>query len=565
MIVRQFLSWVRTAPAGERAEATRALARAWLISDLSDDDRAAAEGGLLLQLDDSSPLVRRAMADVFARSASAPPAIVRALSVDQPSVAIPILEHSPLLIDADLVDIVATGSCEVQCAVARRVHVPVSVCAALAEVGSAAAALELIENPGANIAPMSWDRIVERHGHLAAIRESMLALEDLPVVTRLALATKLSNSLARFVVSRSWLNADRAGRAVSDARDRSIVDIAAHARDDDMCSLVAHLRATGQLTPGLILRALLSGNTELFDHALVELSGLPLSRVTALVHDRGGASLPALLTRAGLPESTFPAFRAALEARDEIGFVGTVGGTTRLRRRMVERVLTMCETAPAEVSEPLLILLRRFATESAREEARVFCDELVTEAAAEPTRDEIDEMPVCEPEFYEPEFREEFREPAPSIAFLSGSREENASNQNTRVLQRLREAVKDFRPRFLDRWAFKTQFDEREFDEVEPDDARSCEALLYEAEPYEAEPYEAEPYEIESYGIESYESELCEAGSYAVASYEPERLEPRFDEPASYESASRELSFGEPKDSPRAYREPLLSDLLAAA
>ena len=39
----------------------------------------------------------------------------------------------------------------------------------------------------------------------------------------------------------------------------------------------------------------------------------------------------------------------------------------------------------------LLILLRRFATESAREEARVFCDELVTEAAAEPTRDEIDE------------------------------------------------------------------------------------------------------------------------------------------------------------------------------
>ena len=111
---------------------------------LSNDDRAAAEGGLLFQLDNSSPLVRRAMADVFARSASAPPAIVRALSVDQPSVAIPILEHSPLLIDADLVDIVATGSCEVQCAVARRVQLPVS-CAALAEVGSAAAALELIE------------------------------------------------------------------------------------------------------------------------------------------------------------------------------------------------------------------------------------------------------------------------------------------------------------------------------------------------------------------------------------------------------------------------------------
>jgi len=44
MIVRQFISWIRTAPpAGARAEATRSLARAWLISDLSDDDRIAAE------------------------------------------------------------------------------------------------------------------------------------------------------------------------------------------------------------------------------------------------------------------------------------------------------------------------------------------------------------------------------------------------------------------------------------------------------------------------------------------------------------------------------------------
>jgi hypothetical protein len=115
----------------------------------------------------------------------------------------------------------------------------------------------------------------------------------------------------------------------------------------------------------------------------VELSGLPQGRVSALVYDGGGASLNALLTRAGLPESTFPAFRAALEARDQIGFVGTVGGATRLRRRMVERVLTMCET-DAVSSEPLLILLRRFATESAREEARVFCDELAIEAAVAP-------------------------------------------------------------------------------------------------------------------------------------------------------------------------------------
>src|ERR1700730_12802331 len=288
MIVRQFISWIRTAPAGERAEATRSLARAWLISDLTEDDRSAAEGALLMLLDDASPLVRQAMAEVFARSADAPAAIVQALSVDQAAVALAVLEHSPLLIDADLVDIIATGNSEMQCAIARRMNLPAAVCAAIAEVGTPAAALELIENPYAELAPFSWDRIVERHGHLAAIRESMLVLEDLPAATRAALVAKLSETLAQFVVARNWLSADRAGRIASEARDRSNMNIAARSRGGGVRRLVRRLRATGQLTVGLILRALLSGNLELFDQALVELSGLPPGRVSALVYDGGG-------------------------------------------------------------------------------------------------------------------------------------------------------------------------------------------------------------------------------------------------------------------------------------
>src|SRR5437764_1910678 len=388
MIVRQFINWLKPAPAGGRAEATRSLAGALLISDLSTDDRAAAEGALLMLLDDPSPLVRLAMAEVFARSADAPAAIVQALSLDQPSVARPVLEHSPLLIDADLVDIVATGNCETQCAIARRIRLPASVCAAIAEVGTAAASLELIVNAYAELAAFSWDRIVERHGHLAAIRESMLVLEDLPSATRMALVAKLSDTLAQFVVARNWLSPDRAGRMASEARERSTVNIAARSGGEDMQGLVQHLRATGQLTAGLILRALLSGNLELFDSALAELSGLPQARVSALLHDRGGASVQALLIRAGLPESTFAAFKMALEVSHEMGYVDTVGGAVRLRRRMVERVLTHCET-DRKAAEPLLILLRRFATESAREEARVFCDELLAEEAVAPIGNDL--------------------------------------------------------------------------------------------------------------------------------------------------------------------------------
>ena len=285
---------------------------------------------------------------------------MQALSLDQPSVALPVLEHSPLLIDADLVDIIATGNGEMQCAIARRINLPASVCAAIAEVGTAAAALELIENPYAELAPFSWDRIVERHGHLAAIRESMLVLEDLPAATRLALVAKLSDTLAQFVVARNWLSADRAGRIASEARDRSTVNIAARSRGDDMRGLVRHLRATGQThcrtDPA---RAIVGQSLSCSITRWSELSGLPQARVSALLHDRGGASLQALLTRAGLPESTFAAFRWRSKSAMKPAS-SAPSAAPPLRRRMVERVLTHCET-DCEAAEPLLILLRRFA------------------------------------------------------------------------------------------------------------------------------------------------------------------------------------------------------------
>src|SRR5882757_1589027 len=146
MIVRQFLQWVRAARPGERAEATSALARAYLYSDLSPDDRAVAEGAMIMLLDDPSPLVRRALAEALAGSAKAPRAVIHALAGDQPDIASIVLEHSPCLIDADLVEIIAANEPVAQSAVARRMFVPCPVAAALAEVGSAESCLLLLEN-----------------------------------------------------------------------------------------------------------------------------------------------------------------------------------------------------------------------------------------------------------------------------------------------------------------------------------------------------------------------------------------------------------------------------------
>ena len=377
-IIREFLQWLESAPANERAEAASALARAFLCSDLTADELAPAEGLMLKLLDDPSPLVRRALADALAASAAAPPAVIVALAGDQPQIAAPVYALSPLLIDAELVEGVATGGDAVQTAIASRAVLPSAVAAALAELGNAEACQILAENEGAEIAPLSINRIADRFGEVAAIRDALLARDDLPAATRQNLVMRLSQKLADFVAERSWLEDNRAERVAREACEKATVTIAADSAKSELQPLIRHLRASGQLTAGLVLRALLSGNVTLFEEALAELSGMPLRRVSALVHDRIGSGLLALFEKARLPTSMHAAFIEAIKAMRD-GFAENAG-EARLQRRMVERVLSACENADTGDVAPLITLLRRFATEAARDEARRFCDELAAPA-----------------------------------------------------------------------------------------------------------------------------------------------------------------------------------------
>jgi uncharacterized protein (DUF2336 family) len=380
------------------------LARAYLHCDLSPDDRDAAESAMIALLDDPSPLVRQALADTLAASPNAPRPVVQALACDHRDIAAVVLARSPLLIDAELVDFVATSDGALQATIATRAPLRRAVAAAIAEVGSAEACLVAIENPCADVAPSSIARIVDRFGHLGAIREALLERPDLPLAARQSLVRQLSCALVNFVADRNWLARDRAEEAGREACEQATVTIAALRPDHDVCQLVRHLRASGQLTPGLILRALLSGNMAMFEGALAELAELPLRRVQALVRDSGSGGLRAVFDKAGLPASTDVAFREISTATGEAHHEpppyppapstpilprkrgregwGTGEDSGRLKRRLVEQALMRCERSDIGDLEPLMILLRRFATEAAREDARVNCERLRAEDAS---------------------------------------------------------------------------------------------------------------------------------------------------------------------------------------
>lgn len=381
MIVSRFLLWARSAPPGHRAEATAALVNAFLYSDLSPEDRSEAETALTAMLDDGSTLVRRSMAEAFAASPAAPRHLVVALANDASEVAAVVLARSPVLADCDLVDAAALGDERVQVAIAGRTALSRGVSAALAEIGTASALVALATNREADIPEFSLARMVERHGEEALLREALLARPDLPVDIAQSIATALAEALGRFVIGCGWLSQERSGRVTREARERTTVALSNGSDDDGAVRLVAHLRRAGQLTPALMLRAILSRSLGFAEAAFAELSGIGLGRVAGILKDERSGAFRSLYTRAGMPDALRPAFEASLRAHRELRAKGQSDAS--LSRHMVERTLHFCEGLPAEEAGKLVALLRRFEAEAAREEARRIAANLADRAALE--------------------------------------------------------------------------------------------------------------------------------------------------------------------------------------
>jgi uncharacterized protein (DUF2336 family) len=371
MIVRKFLTWAQNSPPAARAEGAGALARAWLYSDLSGEQRREVLVALTALIDDSAVAVRQALSTVFASTPHAPRHIVSMLAADQAEVALPVLARSPLLSDAELIDCAALGQPMAQCAVASRAPLSPPVCAALAEVGCREAAVVLARNAQAEISLASLRRLLERFWDDGAVREAILGRPHLPVVLRAELVAATARALSAFVTACAWLPEERAHRATREAAERAHLIIAGDdvaASDQGLRDFVFHLRTSGQLTPGFILRALLAGHLALCETALADLSGLPRARVAGLMRNARNVGFGALFTRAGLPVAILPAFRAALAAYEDAGLPDVL--SSRLSRRMIERALTACESMDPADCNKVLALLRRFEAEAALEEAR---------------------------------------------------------------------------------------------------------------------------------------------------------------------------------------------------
>lgn len=370
MIVEQFIQWVVTATPEKRAKATHALARAYLQGDFEKEDMDAAEAAMTFLLDDPDRGVRFALADVLAGAGNAPRHIVLGLLDDAAEIGTIIAARSPVLIDSELVDIVAVRDLPFQLAVAGRMPLSAGVAAAIVEVAPVEACQRLMENPHARILPSTLLRLAGRYGYDNEIQHLLLQRPDLPVTARQLIVANLSAMLCEHAVEGSQMERERAEDIAREARDRATLTLARDVDEDELPDLIVHLRDSGQLTAVLMLRAICAGQIAFFVEALALLSGVPKNRAMALLGDSPVKTLRALYAKAGLPEEAYPAFSIAFEVYVEEGAVLDSGDQYRFTRIMIERVLERYRGQSFDGVGELLTMLRRFASETARDAAR---------------------------------------------------------------------------------------------------------------------------------------------------------------------------------------------------
>jgi uncharacterized protein (DUF2336 family) len=364
MVVSHFLKWIHTAKANERAAAAAALARAYVQHDLPFEDRCAAEAALTLLLDDPSAKVRKAMAEALALSRHAPLQIVSALASDQPEVAGVVLARSPLLTDADLIERVASGHNTIQKLIADRPAVSMVLSATIAEIGEAEACRTLVANEGAEIAPLSFRRMAERHGHVGTLREVLIADRRLPADCRHMLLVKLGETLKGAPLIVALMGATRADRMLKDACVKASLTLIDGASARDHAALIAHLRVRGDLTASFIIRAVAHGKVNFFGSVLVALAGQTEQRVRSLLAAGGDVALSAIFRRAGLSDTVHGILIRALKVWREVANGKRVAGAQEVSWLMLG------EIGGREAQGDLAALLKSIHLDALRENAR---------------------------------------------------------------------------------------------------------------------------------------------------------------------------------------------------
>ncbi len=289
-----------------RCELAQKIGR--LVPRLSDEEKDQLRELTFEILDmlarDQLPQVRRIVADEIKQCENVPRAIVHRLASDvELVVAAPVLEYSPLLSVADLLEIIESEPVQGALgAIARRREVSAPVADAVAATDDGDAIADLIANPGAEIGEQTLDGIIDRAPGMESWHTPLLDRPELSVRAVRRIAKFVALRLLRMIEDRHDLPAEtvhEVRKAVAQRIEKAGVDGDLGAAGDADEAFTA-----GAINDESILAALDRGDRDFAVRALALEAKVPADVVQRVLDSRSAKSVTALAWTAGLSMRT---------------------------------------------------------------------------------------------------------------------------------------------------------------------------------------------------------------------------------------------------------------------
>ncbi|MBO6947903.1 MAG: DUF2336 domain-containing protein [Rhodospirillales bacterium] len=279
--------------------------------------RDMANEALLLLARDQVVRIRQILSEALQEVAGAPADVIRRLAWDVESiVATPVLKYSPVLNDADLIEIIlAKPSAGAISAVSERAGVSDKVSHAIVESKDIDAIALLLANDSAQIREETLDRVIAEADRIALWHMPLAMRPKLPSKAAVKIAQVVADDALKRLQARKDLP-DDVTSAVRDVVLQRLGDGVAlkpehhspkgsrsgrmHPDDNSIFDRAADEWAAGTLDEGTLLRELAHGDPEFAKAIIAVMADVPYRVVDKVRESRNAKGCVALAWRAGL-------------------------------------------------------------------------------------------------------------------------------------------------------------------------------------------------------------------------------------------------------------------------
>ncbi|HXS07185.1 MAG TPA: DUF2336 domain-containing protein [Rhizomicrobium sp.] len=255
---------------------------------------------------DSAVRVRAILADEIKHLDCIPHDVALRLARDvEAEVASPVLEYSPLLSDADLMEIIACGQVQqALSAIARRQNVSEDVSDALVQSLDVPAVAALLVNSNASIRKATLETIIEQAEEVESWHLPLVLRADLSARAIRRIGGFVGASLLEKLMGRGDLSETTRAHLSRRLRARLEQPEEETGAPKSAVEIVTTAQASGALDDAFVENAALSGNREVVTLALAALAQVPDAKVRKILAQRSAKPVVALAWRAHLSMRT---------------------------------------------------------------------------------------------------------------------------------------------------------------------------------------------------------------------------------------------------------------------